>query len=133
MMFLKAGDESAELIDRELVVIGHSGVALGLADRLLEQVGINAEDDLAEHLKHTAIAVEGEVLIGQLGEAGISRIGEAKVEDSVHHAGHRELGAGADGKKEGTGGIAEVSPQVVLDLGQGRAHVIPQADWNLPT
>ena len=72
------------------------------------------------------------MLVGQLGEASVGRIGQAEVEDGVHHAGHRELGTGADREKEGTGGIAEASPQVVLDLGQGRAHLVPQPHRNLP-
>ena len=81
---------------------------------------VDAEDDGAVHLDEAAVAVPGEAGVAAgFFEALDGGVVEAEVEDGVHHAGHGDAGAGADGDEEGLGGVAELQADVVLDLGEG--------------
>ena len=47
---------------------------------------------------------------------------QADVEDSFHHAGHRELCARADGDQERILGIAQLAAHFFFDLAKGDGH-----------
>ena len=57
---------------------------------------------------------------------------EADVEDGVHHARHRELGAGAARDEQRVGGITELLAGLLLDMGERLGHLVPHAVGNLP-
>jgi hypothetical protein len=81
----------------------------------LEELAVDAEDGLAEHLDQAAVGVPGEpVVAGLLGQALHRLVGEADVEDGVHHAGHGELGTGADRHEQGVVGLAELLAHALL-------------------
>jgi hypothetical protein len=76
-------------------------VLLGDLQRFLERAVIEAEHDVGIHLDEAAIAVPGEARVaGRGGEALDAGVVEAEVEDRVHHAGHGDAGAGADGDEQ---------------------------------
>ena len=112
------------------VVGGEVGVELGarlfllLGEGVLEQLRVHAHDHVAEHADEAAVGVVGETgIAGALGEALDGLVVEAEVEHGVHHARHREDGAGADGEQQGLGRVAEhlagellESVEMILDL-----------------
>ena len=58
---------------------------------------LHVHDDIAIHLNEPTITVPGEPLIlGGLCQGPHSFIIQAKIQNRVHHAGHRIAGAGAD-------------------------------------
>src|SRR5260370_40129041 len=94
--------ELAEVAGLELGVGLDAGALRSLAEGMLEQIAIDAHHGFAEHLDEPAPRVEGEALVaGEFSESLAGLLADAEVQDSVHHARHRELGAGADADKEG--------------------------------
>ena len=74
-----------------------------------------------------AVAVVGEAgVAGLLGQALDGGVGQAEVEDGVHHAGHRQRGAGADGDQQRVGRVAELLADLGLHLLEGRLDL---RDW----
>ena len=68
-----------------------------------------SQHGLAEHLDQPAVGVPGEPLVaGLLGQALHRLVVEADVEDGLHHAGHRELRAGAHRDQQRVVGVAEL-------------------------
>jgi len=58
----------------------------------------DTEHDAGEHRDEAAVGVPGETRVaGELREARDGGIVEAQVQDRVHHAGHRDARAAADG------------------------------------
>ena len=114
-------DRSAQLLAR---VLREALAGLVLVDpaRLLDGV-VDAEalvrdvlDRLAEHLDQPAIAVARELLVaGRAREARDGFVVEPDVEDRVHHPGHRDRCAGADGDEQWILGIAEALPGLLLE------------------
>ena len=78
-------------------------------ERFLEGVGRHVHHDLAEHLDEPAVGIarEPHVAARLLGQPLQRFLVEAQVQDGVHHAGHRELGAGPDADQQRVAGIAE--------------------------
>ena len=82
---------------------------------------LEAEHDVAVHLHEAAVAVPGEALVaGLLDQALTVVVVQADVEDGVHHAGHRDAGAGAAGDEQRVLGVAELAAHDLLDLAPGR-------------
>ena len=74
----------------------HASGGLGLLEWMIEQRAIDIEHDAAVHRDEAAIAVVREAfVVRDLGETLDAVVVETKVEDSVHHPGHRELGTRA--------------------------------------
>ncbi len=128
------GDDLLELLD-QLLQVGRVQVhvdrdALGLLrglQRLLEEVAVDPEHGLAEHLDEAAVGVPGEALVAGLGgEAHDRGVGEADVEDRVHHAGHRELRTGTDGDQQRVVGLAEVLAHPLLERLEVRTDLAAQ-------
>jgi hypothetical protein len=86
----------------------------------------NAEHGLAEHLDEAPVRVPGEPFVAALRrQSQHARIGQADVENRLHHAGHRELAARTDRQQQRIVRVAEVllhpgldQPQMLLDLGE---------------
>lgn len=124
---LEAGDQLLEVggvevgVDRDLLG------GLGLVEGVLEELALHAEDGLAEHLDEAAVRVPREARVTGLGgEAGHGRVGEADVEDGVHHAGHRELGTGTHGDQQRVVRLAELLAHLRLEGGEVRADFLAQ-------
>ncbi|MDH6227076.1 hypothetical protein M2169_004046 [Streptomyces sp. MJP52] len=60
------------------------------------------------------------------GEALDGGVGEADVEDRVHHARHGELGTGADRDQERVVGLAELLAHAALERVEVRTHLVTQ-------
>ncbi len=93
----------------QLRVGGHAGPLLGRVERLVEGGAVDAENDAAVHRDEPAVGVVGEALVvGLLSEALDGFVIQAKVENRVHHAGHRELGPGPHTHQERIARLAEL-------------------------
>ncbi len=113
------------------VIGGHVGIeqiaVLFLHDfeKFLEMVMLHPEDDIGIHLDKAAVAVIGEALVAALGFQPLhGLIIEAKVEDGVHHAGHRGAGTGAHRDKQRLHCIAKPAADGFLDRVNGRIDLI---------
>lgn len=124
---LELGDE---LLQLGRVQVGVDRDLLGLLRRvqgLFEEVAVDVEDGLAEHLDEAAVRVPGEALVAGLrGEALHGLVGEADVEDGVHHARHRELGAGAHRDQQRIVGLAELLAHGPLQGVEVRTHLVAE-------
>ena len=91
------------------------------------------ERDFTEHLDEAAIAVVGEPRIaGLLRESFRCFVVQAKVQDSVHHARHGELGAGTNAEQQRLAGIAQLLAEFGFYLGQGLPDLVVYFHRNLP-
>ena len=97
--------------------------ALGLlrgVEGVLEVLAVDAEHGLAEHLDQAAVGVPGEPLVaGLLGQALHRLVGQADVQDGVHHARHGELRPGPDADQQRVGRIAELAAHCRFQLDPG--------------
>ena len=119
--------DPAPVIGRQGGVFVDAGVELGGLDDLLEAMVLDAEDDGAVHLDETAITVPGEAGIAAGFLEALDRVVvEAEVEDGVHHAGHGDARAGADGDEQGLVDVAKFEADMLLDGGQGGADLLLQ-------
>jgi hypothetical protein len=84
---------------------------------VLERLAVDAEHDAAVHGDEAAVRVVGEALVARrVGEALDALVVEAEVEDGVHHAGHRELGARANADEQRVVRVAELATHRLLEL-----------------
>ncbi len=91
---------------------------------MLELLLGNIENHVAEHLDEAAIGVIGKTrIIAELGQGFDGLVVEAEVEDGIHHAGHGELGAGADGDQQRIFARAELLALQLLKLLEGGVHL----------
>ena len=97
-------------------------------DRVLEQVALGVEHDLAEHLDEPAVAVPREALVTGLGDQpGYGALVEPEVEDRVHHARHGKRGPGAHGHEQRVGFVAEALAHLGLEGGNVRCDLLGEA------
>ena len=97
-------------------------------EHVLELGRVDVEDDLAEHLDEAAVGVVAEALVaGAADDALKGLVVQAEVEDGVHHARHRELGARADGDEQRVARIAELLAGLLLDVLERLEDLIPEA------
>ncbi|CAM5529829.1 hypothetical protein SNARM312S_07686 [Streptomyces narbonensis] len=126
---LEVLDDLLEVGGVQVGVAGDLLRGLGLVEGLLEELAVDAEDGLAEHLDEAAVRVPREALVvGLAGEAGHGLVGEADVEDRVHHARHGELGSGADGDEQRVVGLAELLAHLLLKGVEVGADLVAQCD-----
>ncbi len=91
------GDDVLQRGGLELVIELHAFAFLDAVEDVFELLLGDVENHVAEHLDEAAIGVVGETgIVAALGQSFDGLVVEAQVEDGVHHAGHGELGAGAD-------------------------------------
>ena len=118
------GENLLELTDEFLQVFsGKLGVALHAASELLggngvfEQVAVEAHNHVREHLDETTIAVPREAgVVGMLDKAVDRLVVQAKVQNRVHHAGHRHGSAGTNGNKQWIFGVANTLADALLEV-----------------
>ena len=121
-------DDLAQGIGREVGVLLDAGALLRVVEDAVEVAALEVEDDVGEHHHEAAVGVVGEALVAGLRGERLQGVRvEAEVEDGVHHAGHRELGAGADGDEQRVVGIAELLAGVGLDLRERLADLVHEA------
>ena len=117
---LEGVDEALEVLGGQLGIAGDAALGLEGVEGVGEEVAVDVEDGLAEHLDEAAVGVPREALVTANGREAEDRlIVEADVQDGFHHAGHGELGAASHGDEERVGGIAEVAAHLVFDAAQG--------------
>ena len=106
---LVAGDHAVPVLRRQVGIFADAAVELHMLDDLLEAVVVHIEHDGAEHLDEAAVAVPGEARIAGCGGEPIHRrVVQAEVQHRVHHAGHGDPRAGADGDQQRLVGVAEL-------------------------
>ena len=121
------GDDALPVGGGECRIFRDAGVDLGGFDDLFEAMMVDAEHDGAVHLDEAAVAVPGEAGVAAGGfEAADGVVVEAEVEDRVHHAGHGDAGAGADGDEKGLLLVAELEADGLLDGGEGGLDLFPE-------
>ena len=105
------------------VLSGQLGIELDVAgdlhlvDELLEILLAHFHDDVGIHLDEPAVGVVGETgIVGLLGERDDDLVIQAKVQDGIHHAGHRRACAGADGDQQRVVEIAELLAGHLFEL-----------------
>jgi hypothetical protein len=97
---------------------------LDAVEDVLELLLVDVENDVAEHLDEAAIGVIGEAgIAAALGQRFDGLVVEAEVEDGVHHAGHGELGAGADGDQQGIFARAQLLSLQLLEALERGVHL----------
>ena len=101
-------DQCAQVVGAQVEVgLGAEG-ALGLVERLGEELAVDVEHRAAEHLEQATVGVEGEALVGAArGEAADRLVVEADVEDRLHHPGHGELRTRAHRHEQRVGGVTQ--------------------------
>lgn len=127
-------DDALEHLDQllqvrgvEVEVVGGALGVLGLVQCLLEQLAVDAQHGLAEHLDQAAVGVPGEALVAGLrDQAGHRGVREADVQDGVHHAGHGELGARTHRDEQRVVGLAELLAHLLLERVQVGADLLVQ-------
>ena len=86
-----------EIVDRQLGIEFDALLFLALLEDMLEFCLIDSQNDIAEHLDETTIRIVGETIVFSLLDQPLDRlVVEAEIQDRIHHAGHGELGAGAN-------------------------------------
>ena len=100
---------------------GRIGVDARLLFRLVEdrvELGtVDLEHNVAEHHDEATQGVIPEARVARLGDEAFERlVVQPQVQDRIHHARHRELGAGADGDEQRVLRIAELLAGLVFDL-----------------
>ena len=109
--------EGLEHRGREVGVVRGAGLLLGGLERVLEEGAVDAEHDAPVHRDEAAVRVVREALVaGDRGEALHALVVEAEVEDRVHHARHRELGARAHRHQQRVVRVAELATHRLLEL-----------------
>ena len=117
---LEGFDEALEVLGVQLGVALHAARGLEVVEGVGEEVAVDVEDGLAEHLDEAAVGVPRKALVtANGGEAEDRLIVEADVQDGFHHAGHGELGAAAHGDEERVVRVAQVATHLVFDAAQG--------------
>lgn len=130
---LERADEGFEVGGVQFDVGGDALGAPGVLDGGLEQLAVDALHGVAEHLDEAAVRVPGELLVAGLGgESRQAGVGEADVEDGVHHAGHGELGAGAYGDQQRVVGLAELLAHAPFEDVEVGADLVAQGGGSAP-
>ena len=124
---LERVDDAAQVVLVEVEVVRGAAGLLRRVDGVLEVLAVDAEHGLAEHLDQPAVGVPGEPLAaGLLGQPLHRLVVEPDVEDRLHHAGHRELRAGAHRDQQRVVGLAEPLAHRLLQGREVRADLVAQ-------
>ena len=100
---------------------------LDSVERILEQLAVDPEHDLAEELDESAMRIERETtVLGECREPFERRRVEAEVEDGVHHSGHREFRAAAHADEQRVARIAKTFAGRLLDDRERLLHLLPE-------
>ena len=111
--------EFFEIVHRQLGVELDVLLGLELGDFVLELFVLDPHRGRAEHVDDAAVAVIRKTSIARLLRQPLNTgIGQAEVENRVHHAGHRERRAGANGNEQRVCRIAELLSRECFGLGE---------------
>ena len=103
-------DQVLQVVRVQVEVVADALGLLGLVDGVLEVLALDVQDGLAEHLEQAAVGVPGEPLVaGLLGQALDRLVGQADVQDGLHHARHGELRPGPDADQQRVGRVTELA------------------------
>ena len=106
---------------------------LRLVQRVGEDLAVDVEHRLAEHLQQPPVGVPGEPLVAaDLGQALDAGVVQPDVEHRLHHPGHREHRPGTDAHQQRVVPVAQPPAEVVLQLTQRHRHLHPQLARFLP-
>ena len=112
----------------ELDILGDAAFVLQGCELPLEELAVDVVDDVPEHLDEPAVRVEGKALVvGRLGKPLDGVVVQAKVQDRVHHPGHRDRRSRADGHEQRVGRVAETLPRRLLELLDVLLDLLPEA------
>ena len=96
-------------------------LGLDLAERLLKMFVLHTHDDVTEHVDQAAIRVIGKSLVaGRFRLTHHRFVGQSKIQNRIHHAGHGDGRTTADRDQQGILLVAELLAQFLLqrlDLG----------------
>ncbi|GIV00593.1 MAG: hypothetical protein KatS3mg014_2208 [Actinomycetota bacterium] len=123
-------DQVRQVLRVQVGVLGARELRLlGALQRLLERLARHAHHDLPEHLDEAAVRVAREPEIpARLPRQTLHRgVVQTEVEDGVHHARHRELGAGTHRDEERVLGVAEAAPHPLLEAREVLLHLLHQS------
>ncbi len=124
---LELGRQLAQVVGGQVRVLRGAVGLLGGLERVVEALALHVHDDPPEHLDEAPVGVPAEALVaGQRDEPVERLLVEPEVEDRVHHPGHRELGARADGHEQRIGSVAEALAGLRLDLVDRLEDVVPE-------
>ncbi len=113
---LVAIDQALELLDVQIGITSDAGLLDGHRQGVVQALGGDAQHDLAEHLHEAAVGVPGEAFVaGELHQALQCVLVDAQVEHGVHHARHRNRGAGSGRDQQRIRGIAEALARGLFD------------------
>ena len=122
---LKGLDEFLQVLGRKLGIDANAGDQTGLGQGVLEQVGVNAHDDIGKHLDKAAVAIPGKTRVLRLRDEALDGIViEAQVEDRVHHAGHGERSARTNRHEQRVVGVTELLAAAGLEVRLGSNDLI---------
>ena len=122
---LKGLDEFLQVLGRKLGIDANAGDQTGLGQGVLEQIGVNAHDDIGKHLDKAAVAIPGKTRVLRLRDKALDGIViEAQVEDRVHHTGHGERSARAHRYKQRVVGVTELLAAAGLEVSLGGNDLI---------
>ena len=115
---------SLQRVGLELVVELDLLCVLDAVEDVLELLLGNVENHVAEHLDQAAIGVIGKArIVAALGQRFDGLVVEAEVQNGVHHAGHGELGAGADRNQQRILARAELLALQLFQLIESGVHL----------
>ncbi len=115
---MKRLHELAEVVGGEIDVLVDSARGLELGQSVLETVTVDAVHDVAIHLDQPPIRVERETRIAGRGREPLDcDVVQAEVEDRVHHPGHRDRRARANGDEQRALVVAEALLGARLECG----------------
>ena len=116
---LERRDEPPQVVLVEVGVLRDALRRLQLGERRLEAVRVDPVDDLAVHLDQPPVRVEREAGVpGRARETLHRLVVQPEVEDRVHHPGHGDRRAGADGHEQRPLGVAEAEPAALLEAAE---------------
>ena len=121
---LVLGDDLLQGFGLELVVELDLGALLDAVKDVLEALLGNIQNHVAEHLDQAAIGVIGKAgIVAELGQRFDGLVVEAQIENGVHHAGHGELGAGANADQQGIVTRAQLLALQLFQPLEGGVHL----------
>jgi hypothetical protein len=112
-------DELAQVVGRQLDVLRDPARFLQVAQRVLEAVRVDPVHDLAVLLDQAPVRVVREArILGRAREPVDRGVVQAEVQDRVHHPGHRDGRARADGDEQRVARVAEPLAGLLLERGE---------------
>ena len=114
---LKLADELVQLIRRKLGIGLHTCDEALLGECVLEEIAVDAHDDIREHLDEAAIGIPYEMRVAGLSDEPFGGcVREAEVQNRVHHARHGERRAGTHRDKERILWVAQALAHARLEV-----------------